>query len=172
MAKSRRSVAQRIIARDSGYAQRCAILGCGQQTMRSAGLGLAVFHCRRHVEHKAWHGTYSAAAPPLLVIADAGSGKTKHPRPLACASDRQWCRTLAASEMTNAGRAHRAQCDGRQYAVPSPYADPKKQRVASSISQTLLSQFKGGFTSRNKRAVSVPRWRQPRRIRPRYKARH
>lgn len=34
--------------------------------MRAAGTGLAAFHCRRHVEHKArhgshWHGTYSAA---------------------------------------------------------------------------------------------------------------
>jgi hypothetical protein len=34
--------------------------------MAAAGLGLAAFHCRRHVEHKArhgshWHGTYSAA---------------------------------------------------------------------------------------------------------------
>jgi hypothetical protein len=32
----------------------------------AAGLGLAAFHCRKHVEHKArhgshWHGTYSAA---------------------------------------------------------------------------------------------------------------
>lgn len=34
--------------------------------MSSAGTGLAAFHCRRHVEHKArhgshWHGSYSAA---------------------------------------------------------------------------------------------------------------
>jgi hypothetical protein len=34
--------------------------------MRAAGTGLAGFHCRKHVEHKArhgshWHGTYSAA---------------------------------------------------------------------------------------------------------------
>jgi hypothetical protein len=34
--------------------------------MRAAGLGLAAFHCRKHVEHKArhgshWHGTYRAA---------------------------------------------------------------------------------------------------------------
>ncbi|MGY4306258.1 hypothetical protein ACVIJ6_003501 [Bradyrhizobium sp. USDA 4369] len=45
--------------------QRCAIPGCHQSTMRSAGLGLASFHCKRHVEHKArhgshWHRSYSA----------------------------------------------------------------------------------------------------------------
>ena len=43
----------------------CAIPGCRNPTMRAASLGLAAFHCRKHVEHKArhgshWHGTYSA----------------------------------------------------------------------------------------------------------------
>lgn len=43
--------------------------------MRAAGLGLAAFHCRKHVEHKArhgshWHGTYSAAElKPYLAAA-------------------------------------------------------------------------------------------------------
>lgn len=43
--------------------------------MRAAGLGLAAFHCRRHVEHKArhgshWHGTYSASElKPYLAAA-------------------------------------------------------------------------------------------------------
>lgn len=43
--------------------------------MAAAGIGLAAFHCRRHVEHKArhgshWHGTYSAAElKPYLAAA-------------------------------------------------------------------------------------------------------
>jgi hypothetical protein len=43
--------------------------------MRAAGLGLAAFHCRKHVEHKArhgshWHGTYSAVElKPYLAAA-------------------------------------------------------------------------------------------------------
>lgn len=54
---------------------KCAIPGCRQPTMRAAGLGLAAYHCRRHVEHKArhgshWHGTYSAAElKPYLAAA-------------------------------------------------------------------------------------------------------
>jgi len=75
MAKSRHSVAQRIAATNTASAQRCAILGCGRPTMGAAGLGIAAFHCRRHVEHKArhgshWHGTYSAAQlKPYLAAA-------------------------------------------------------------------------------------------------------
>lgn len=43
--------------------------------MQMAGLGLAAYHCRRHVEHKArhgshWHGTYSAAElKPYIAVA-------------------------------------------------------------------------------------------------------
>ena len=53
----------------------CAIPGCGRKTMRAAGVGLAAFHCRRHVDHKArhgshWHGTYRAAdLKPYLAAA-------------------------------------------------------------------------------------------------------
>lgn len=48
------------------FARRCAIPGCRNPTMGATGAGLAAFHCRKHVEHKArhgshWHGTYSAA---------------------------------------------------------------------------------------------------------------
>lgn len=35
----------------------CAIPACGRPTMRAAGVGLAPFHCRRHVEHRARHGS-------------------------------------------------------------------------------------------------------------------
>jgi len=75
MVKSRRPVAQRIATANTGAAQRCAIFGCGRPTMGAAGLGIAAFHCRRHVEHKArhgshWHGTYSAAElKPYLAAA-------------------------------------------------------------------------------------------------------
>ncbi|MCP3395684.1 hypothetical protein [Bradyrhizobium sp. CCGB20] len=57
------------------FAGRCAIPGCRNSTMGAAGAGLAAFHCRKHVEHKArhgshWHGTYSAAElKPYLAAA-------------------------------------------------------------------------------------------------------
>lgn len=69
-----RSIRQRVLARD-GYSLICALPGCKNRTMRAAGLGLAAFHCRKHVEHKArhgshWHGTYSAAElKPYLAAA-------------------------------------------------------------------------------------------------------
>lgn len=59
------------------FQTRCAIPGCQRATMRANGLGLAAFHCRRHVEHRArhgshWHGTYSAAElKPYLVAASS-----------------------------------------------------------------------------------------------------
>ncbi|WP_338632450.1 hypothetical protein [Afipia carboxidovorans] len=60
---------------NTGGALRCSIPGCRNPTMRAAGLGLAAFHCRKHIEAKArhgshWHGTYSAAElKPYLVAA-------------------------------------------------------------------------------------------------------
>lgn len=36
----------------------CAIPGCGRATMKAAREGLAPHHCRRHVEHRARHGSY------------------------------------------------------------------------------------------------------------------
>lgn len=75
MAKNKPSVAQRMSAASAGFAQSCAIPGCRRATMRAAGLGLAAFHCRKHIEHKArhgshWHGTYSAAElKPYLAAA-------------------------------------------------------------------------------------------------------
>lgn len=75
MAKSKPSVEQRIDAANAGYSQRCAIPGCGQPTMRAAGIGLAAFHCVRHVAFRArngslWHPTYRAAElKPYLAAA-------------------------------------------------------------------------------------------------------
>lgn len=42
----------------SNSTDRCSVPGCRQPTMRSAGIGLAFFHCKRHVEHKARHGSH------------------------------------------------------------------------------------------------------------------
>jgi hypothetical protein len=42
----------------SSNSLKCVILGCGRPTMRAAGQGLAGFHCERHVEHKARHGSH------------------------------------------------------------------------------------------------------------------
>ncbi|WP_247370569.1 hypothetical protein [Bradyrhizobium sp. 18] len=39
-------------------ASTCAIPGCGRPTMKAAREGLAPHHCRRHVEHRARHGSY------------------------------------------------------------------------------------------------------------------
>uniref|UniRef100_A0A7Z0Q9S1 Uncharacterized protein n=2 Tax=Bradyrhizobium barranii subsp. barranii TaxID=2823807 RepID=A0A7Z0Q9S1_9BRAD len=39
-------------------AATCVIPGCGRQTMKAAREGLAPHHCRRHVEHRARHGSY------------------------------------------------------------------------------------------------------------------
>src|SRR6185437_5393375 len=36
----------------------CAIHGCGLPTMLAAGIGVASFHCKRHVEHKSRHGSH------------------------------------------------------------------------------------------------------------------
>lgn len=36
----------------------CSIPGCGKPTMRAADQGLAAFHCKSHVEHKARHGSH------------------------------------------------------------------------------------------------------------------
>lgn len=53
----------------------CSILGCHHPTMRSTGLGFASFHCKRHVEHRArhgshWHRSYRAAElKPYLTAA-------------------------------------------------------------------------------------------------------
>jgi hypothetical protein len=39
-------------------ASNCAVPGCGRSTMKAAGIGLAAFHCKRHVEYKARHGSH------------------------------------------------------------------------------------------------------------------
>lgn len=63
---------QRLRLTEQTYFTRCRIAdattgkACSNPTMRAAGVGLAAFHCRKHVEHKArhgshWHGTYRAA---------------------------------------------------------------------------------------------------------------
>jgi hypothetical protein len=55
----------------------CSIPGCGRLTMRAAGNGLAAHHCKRHVEHKArhgshWHRTYRAdELKPYLAAASS-----------------------------------------------------------------------------------------------------
>lgn len=66
---------QKALVGSEDFLNTCAIPGCRNPTMRAAGLGLAAFHCRKHVEHKArhgshWHGTYSAAElKPYLAAA-------------------------------------------------------------------------------------------------------
>lgn len=73
-AKSAHSLKRRITRPNAGLTT-CAIPGCRNPTMRAAGTGLAAFHCRKHVDHKArhgshWHGTYSAAElKPYLAAA-------------------------------------------------------------------------------------------------------
>lgn len=70
---SRKSLRTRIAALEG--LPVCVLPFCGRPTMNAAGNGVALFHCRRHVEHKArhgshWHGTYSAAElKPYLAAA-------------------------------------------------------------------------------------------------------
>lgn len=63
---------KRRLGEGSAFALRCSIpdpitgRACGRPTMRAAGTGLAPHFCRRHVEHRArhgshWHGTYTAS---------------------------------------------------------------------------------------------------------------
>jgi hypothetical protein len=79
-------------------ALNCSIPGCHNSTMRAVGLGLAAFHCRKHVEHKArhgshWHGTYGAAElKPYL------AASTSYIRPRA-ESDRFIKHALTAIEL-------------------------------------------------------------------------
>lgn len=75
MASRHKRLAPRIVAISDPSLGMCAIPGCRRLTMRAVGLGLAAFHCRKHVEHRArhgshWHGTYSAAElKPYLTAA-------------------------------------------------------------------------------------------------------
>lgn len=68
---------RRRAASPEGFEARCVIPGCGRPTMRAEGTGLAAFHCKRHVDHKArhgshWHGTYKAdEIAPYRKAADA-----------------------------------------------------------------------------------------------------
>lgn len=63
---------KRRLGEGSAFALRCSVpdsitgRACGRPTMRAAGTGLAPHFCKRHVEHRArhgshWHGTYSAS---------------------------------------------------------------------------------------------------------------
>lgn len=54
----RKSLGPRIRAVAGTGFRACAIPGCGKVTMRAQGTGLAAFHCRKHVEHKARHGSH------------------------------------------------------------------------------------------------------------------
>lgn len=74
MPKRRAAIRARLSTGVSG-ASTCAIPGCSNPTLAASGKGLAAFHCRKHVEHKArhgshWHGTYSASElKPYLAAA-------------------------------------------------------------------------------------------------------
>ncbi len=74
-ASSRTTISRRMHYDNLSFVQCCTIPGCRRPTMAAAGSGLAAFHCRKHVEHKArhgshWHGTYSAAElKPYLAVA-------------------------------------------------------------------------------------------------------
>lgn len=79
--KQRPNIPLRIQQNNEKSVARCVISdrtsgrACGRPTMQAEGKGLAAFHCRRHVEHQArhgshWHGTYSAAElKPYLAAA-------------------------------------------------------------------------------------------------------
>ncbi|MET4361270.1 hypothetical protein ABIB06_001846 [Bradyrhizobium sp. LB8.2] len=93
------AISKRVNANASDTFTSCAIPGCGRPTMRAAGTGLAPFHCRPHVEHRArhgshWHGTYTAAElKPYL------SAATSYVR-LRAANDRFIASAIEAVRLT------------------------------------------------------------------------
>lgn len=74
--KKRGEDIRRRAAAPDDFSALCVIPGCGRPTMRAEETGLAAFHCKHHVEHKArhgshWHGSYRAAAiAPYRKVAD------------------------------------------------------------------------------------------------------
>lgn len=77
-ASRRRSLVKRRIALETHRAAtHCIIPGCGRLTMKAAREGLAPHHCRKHVEHRARHGSYwlktytAAELKPYLTAANA-----------------------------------------------------------------------------------------------------
>lgn len=56
-AKRRAALKESIRLGPLAAAATCAIPGCGRQSMKAAGEGLAPFHCKRHVEHRQRHGS-------------------------------------------------------------------------------------------------------------------
>ncbi len=72
--KARRAIKSRLSSLSGTGMDRCTIPGCRNPTMRNQATGLAAFHCRKHVEHKArhgshWHGTYNAAELKPYIVA-------------------------------------------------------------------------------------------------------
>ena len=70
-------LAERLKSRTKDYLPKCTIPDCGRPTMRAAKQGLAAFHCRYHVQHKARHGSHwrpsyrAADLKPYLATAAA-----------------------------------------------------------------------------------------------------
>lgn len=69
------SIGTRLEAMAENLPGLCVIPDCGRQTMRAAGVGLAAFHCRYHVQFRARHGSHwcptynSADLKPYLTVA-------------------------------------------------------------------------------------------------------
>ena len=62
----REALSLRVASGSQSKSTACTIPDCGRPTMRSAGVGLAEYHCRYHVQYHARHGshwcpTYKAA---------------------------------------------------------------------------------------------------------------
>ncbi len=53
-----RDIQKRLAASAANLPPKCAIPGCGRPTMRAAGKGLAIHHCKYHVQHRARHGSH------------------------------------------------------------------------------------------------------------------
>lgn len=75
--QSAKALKERIRLGPLTSAPTCAIPGCGRPTMKAANEGLAPHHCRKHVEHRARHGSYwlntytAAELKPYLTAANA-----------------------------------------------------------------------------------------------------
>lgn len=135
-------------------------------TMRTAGVGLAMFHCRKHVEHKArhgshWHGTYSAAElKPYLAAANSyvqpRIESDKYIR-AAVASIRSVLETAGPTEIATRLRGMSAQKRARIALARLRVAGIKPERfiiIALAVS-TLIEEDPGSHRTNEFRTVQI-----------------
>ncbi len=157
---------KRVLLGRSDHFGTCTIPGCRQPTMKAAGIGLAAFHCRKHVEHKArhgshWHRTYSAAElKPYLAAATSyvrpRMESDKYVRP-AIASIRSILEAAGPTEIATRLRGMSAQKRARIALARLRVAGIKPERfiiIALAIS-ALIEEDPGSHRTKEFRIVQI-----------------